>query len=291
MKDFFDVCRKLGYTCWLHDQYRDYYLDAPSWNPDFAVHEQDTVRPPTAFPGTRFKNDWKDSYIPLMDHWDGGTQGYLNNRFMLGHLVKNYRLMFEHGIHPEGSYQDVFGYIPPDQDFNPEHPNTRTDSMNYRAGIFHWVKNNLGIVGTEDGSDWVIPHVDYVTSRMNRVRASGVDPAHQDAIQVPLYELVYHDAVVTTYSPDDPRGLLHASAPEWRVSFGAAMDFDKARLDRIRRMAALHKRVGLLEMTNHEFLDANYQKERTTFSDGTTVTVDWTTKAVAIQLNLAQATH
>ncbi|MGC1187605.1 MAG: hypothetical protein WA871_09445, partial [Candidatus Acidiferrales bacterium] len=38
---------------------------------------------------------------------------------------------------------------------------------------------------------------------------------------------------------------------------------------------ALQERVGLLEMTNHEFLDKNYRVERTTFSDGTTVTVDW----------------
>jgi hypothetical protein len=47
----------------------------------------------------------------------------------------------------------VFGYSPPDQDFNPEHPNTRTDSMSYRAGVFRWIKNNLGIAATEDGSD------------------------------------------------------------------------------------------------------------------------------------------
>ncbi len=136
MKAFFDACKELGYTCWLHDQYRDYYLDAPSWNPDLAVHDEDPIRPPRAFPGTRFKHDWKDGYVLMMDNWDGGAQGYLNNRFMLGHVKKNYRAMFAHGIHPQGSYQDVFGYIPPDQDFNPEHPNTRTDSMNYRIGVF-----------------------------------------------------------------------------------------------------------------------------------------------------------
>jgi hypothetical protein len=274
MKAFFDACKELGDTCWLHDQYRDYYLDAPSWNPDFAVHEEDTVRPSQAFPGTRFKNDWKDGYIPLMDHWDGGTQGYLNSRFMLGYVVKNYDALFAHGIHPQGSYQDVFGYIPPDQDFNPNHPNTRTDSMNYRAGVLRWVRNNLGIVGVEDGSDWVVPYVDYVTSRMNRSPSTGTDPSHEDAIQVPLYELVYHDAIVTTYAPDDPRGLLHASAPEWRNSPNTAD---------IKRMDDLHRRVGLLEMTNHEFLDKERRRERTTFADGTTVTVDWSTKAAVVK--------
>jgi Family of unknown function (DUF5696) len=275
MKAFFEACQEIGFTCWVHDQYRDYYLDAPSYNPEFAVHEEDSIRSATAFPGTRFKNDWKDGYIPLMDHWDGGAQGYLNSRFMLGHLVKNYQLLFEHGIRPAGSYQDVFGYIPPDEDFNPDHPNTRTDSMNYRIGVFHWVKNNLGIVGTEDGSDWVIPYVDYVTSRMNRSPNSGVDAGYEDAIQVPLYELVYHDAVVTTYDPGDPRGLLHGSAPEWWSGM-------KVSLDDVRRMAALHGRVALREMTNHEFLDPERRRERTTFADGTTVTVDWRSRAVDI---------
>lgn len=277
MKAFFDACKELGYTCWLHDQYRDYYLDAPSWNPDFAVHDEDNISPPTAFPGTRFKHDWKDGYIPLMDNWDGGAQGYLNNGFMLGWVMQNYRALFAHGIHPQGSYQDVFGYIPPDQDFNPEHPNTRTDSMNYRASVFRWIKNNLGIVGTEAGSDWVIPYVDYTTSRQNRNANSGVDPDHEDAVQVPLYELVYHDAVITSYNPGDPRGLLHASAPNWNSRGG------DANVEQVKRMAALNGRLALVEMTNHEFLDKDRQKERTTFADGTTVTVDWATKKVEIK--------
>jgi len=34
-------------------------------------------------------------------------------------------------------------------------------------------------------------------------------------------------------------------------------------------------RVGLLEMTNHEFLDKSFRKQRTTFADGTTVTIDF----------------
>jgi hypothetical protein len=51
-------------------------------------------------------------------------------------------------------------------------------------------------------------------------------------------------------------------------------------------MAALHERVALFEMTRHEFLDGNYRKERTTFADGTTVTVDWDTNTFTIQPEL-----
>lgn len=53
-------------------------------------------------------------------------------------------------------------------------------------------------------------------------------------------------------------------------------------LDTVRRMAALHRRVGLLELVNHEFLDPARRKERTTFADGTTVTVDWDAGTVTI---------
>jgi hypothetical protein len=249
MKAFFDACGTLHFTCWLHDQYRDYYPDAPSYSADFAVREEDATGPPTHFPGTRFHpHDWKEGNIPMMNYWDGGTQAYLNNRYMLGHLQKNYRLMAEHGIHPRGSYNDVFGYIPPDEDFNPEHPSTRTDSMRYRADVLNWVRQHLGVVGTEDGSDWIMPYADYVTSRDNRNPNSGNDDTAANAIEVPLYELVYHDAIVTTYSPSKPRGFLHASAPSM------SSQPQPADLAAIRRMAALHARVGLQEMVNHEFL-------------------------------------
>lgn len=277
MKALFDACKELGYTCWLHDQYRDYYLDSPSWNPEFAVHEEDAVRPPSAFPGTRFKHDWKDGYVPLMDNWDGGAQGYLNNDFMLGHVIRNYTALFEHGIHPQGSYQDVFGYIPPDEDFNPDHPSTRTGSMMARAAVMRWVARHLGIAGTEDGSDWIVPYTDYTTDRFNRGANTGTDPDHQDAIPIPLYELVYHDAVVTSASPNNPRAFLHGNAPQ--MGYGRV----DANVDQARRLAALHRRVGLLEMTSHEFLNEGRTKERTTFADGTTVTVDWQTNTVEIR--------
>ena len=38
-------------------------------------------------------------------------------------------------------------------------------------------------------------------------------------------------------------------------------------------MMVLHKRVGMLQMTKHEFDTPNHRKEHKT--DGTTVTVDW----------------
>lgn len=258
-KRWADTCRELGYVFLLHDQYRDYYFDAPSWDPQFAVHEEDGVKDASAFPGTRF-GGWKEGSIPFMDYWDGGKMGYLNARFALGHLVKNYEAMFDHGIRTQGSYLDVFGYVPPTEDFNPEHPLTRRQCMKYRAACFTWVRRNLGIVGTEDGADWVIPYVDYCTE----ANSGSVIPA-------PLYMLVYHDAVMTPEGGNDDylRCLLNGGY----ASIPRDLE-DKRSMDLMRTICALHKRVALLEMTDHEFLDKNDRRERTTFADGTTVTID-----------------
>jgi hypothetical protein len=259
LKRWADACKELGYLYNLHDQYRDYYIDAPSYDPQFAVHEEDAISQATAFPGTRF-GFWKEGYLPFMDHWDGGAMTYLDARFAPGHLIKNYQLMFDHGIKMEGSYLDVFGYIPPTEDFNPEHPLTRADCMKFQAECFTWVRNNLGIVGTEDGADWVVPYVDY---------ANEASPGR--CISVPLYELVYHDAVLTPEGEmrDPLRCLLNGGYPN------VPRDLDnKKEMDFFHAICALHERVALLEMTDHEFLDKNHKVERATFSDGTTVTID-----------------
>jgi hypothetical protein len=270
MKKLVDTCHELGYPVIFHDQYRDYYLDAPSYDPQFAVHEEDTDSPARQFPGSRF-GDSKEGYIPFMRHWDGGKQAYLNARFMLGHLLKNYQLFSEHEIKPQGIYIDVVGYVPPDEDFNPEHPTTRTDAMAGQSAMLQWSRRNLGIVSTEAGSDWVIPYVDAINS-------SG---GGSKAILVPLYQLVYHDSVVISHSSRDQKGLLqgllYGGVPE--LPLGVAED---KTLALVHRMMALHKRVGLLEMTMHEFLDKNYREERTTFADGTTVTVNWNTNSYSI---------
>ncbi len=259
MKRWAETCKELGYTSGLHDQYRDYYVNARSYNPDMAIHEEDSVSIPTAFPGSRFFG-WKEGTMPVMDFWGGGKMAYMNPEFGLGHLKKNYEAMADHGIHLTGTYLDVFGYIPPTEDFSPEHPMTRTQSLKYRALCFNWVRNNLGITGTEDGADWIIPYVDFTS-----------DGNEGSCISIPLYNLVYHDAILT---PSGGRGnplrcLLNAGFPWIGQPGGKEIDMDMLNL-----ILALHKRLALEEMTNHEFLDNTFRREKTTFSDGTTVIID-----------------
>jgi hypothetical protein len=275
MADLAATLKNLGYLFLLHDQYRDYYFDAPSYKDEFAVHDEDLNGPRQTFPASRF-GEQRQSDIPFLDFWEGGAQAYLNPRFMLGHLVKNYETLFSHDIKPDGSYLDVFGYVPPDQDFSFEHPASHADSMRFRAACFRWARRNLGIVGTEGGADWTIPYVDYTSS----------NPGKGTAIPVPLFDLVYHDALISQYGANRAEGgyllgLLYGGAP----ALNTLNPTDEV-LRQVRQLAKLHQRVGLLEMTNHQFLDGGTNKERTTFADGTTVTIDWAAGTATIAPDL-----
>ena len=265
MRRLAETCAELGYIFSLHDQYRDYYVDSPSYDEQFAIHEEDAESEPQAFPGSRF-GDWKEGRIPFMDYWDGGKMTYINGRFMLGHLEKNYQGLFDHEIRPQGNYLDVFGYVPPDEDFNPQHPTTRADCLRERGKCYDWSRHHLGFVGTEAACDWTVPYAD-ISSPLSQ----------SNGIAIPLFNLVYHDAIMTTYSPSDLHGFLNAGVPQisGREPIGRAMP-------RIERMRALHKRLALVELTDHEFLDDNFRRERTTFADGTTVTVDWDDETVVV---------
>ncbi len=106
-------------------------------------------------------------------------------------------------------------------------------------------------------------------------------------IPVPLHCFFSHVAILVRCLvgngggvPKNDSGYLHglanAGLPYMSLVYTDIVGADPPKADpaRIRTMCALHERVGLLEMTNHEFLDKSYRKQRTTFADGTTVTID-----------------
>ena len=125
---------------------------------------------------------------------------------------------------------------------------------------------------TEAAVDWTVPYVD-ISSPLGKGRAG---------IAVPLFNLVYHDAIMTTYAPNDLYGFVNAGVPQFGLAALTGGDAPRT-LERIRQMAQLHEKLALLELTSHEFLDKDYKIERSTFADGTTVTVDWSAQTVTVK--------
>ncbi len=55
-------------------------------------------------------------------------------------------------------------------------------------------------------------------------------------------------------------------------------------IERYQIVEKLQERIVKCEMVRHEFLDNDWQKQRTTFSDGTTVTVNFHNNSYQIDL-------
>jgi hypothetical protein len=260
MKKLAATCDKIGYVFAIHDQYRDYYLDAKSYDERHAVLDRK---------GNRF-------YVSL---WYGGRQSILCSSLALGHVKKNYLSLLSHGIKVRGAYLDVFAVIPPDECYHPEHPVTRTECLKYRGACFDFIRSTGGVVSSEEPADWAVPHLDLVH---HGPYALSPNPGHGPAmgIPVPLFNLVYHDALLLPWSlgkgawgiPENDLGYLHGLANAGLPYL--SINPSEGELVRVRTMSALNKRVGLLEMTKHEFLDKSYRKQRTTFADGTKVIID-----------------
>jgi uncharacterized protein DUF5696 len=254
------TCEELGYVFALHDQYRDYYLDAKSYDERHTVVQEN---------GQRY----------FGSTWYGGKQSLLCSRLALGHVTKNYRSILDHGIQVRGAYLDVFAVIPPDECYHPEHPVTRKQCLEYRGDCFDFIRTQVGVISSEEPADWAIPHLDLVH---HAPFALDPNPGKGSAmgIPIPLFSLVYHDALCIPWAltrgawgiPEKDLGYLHGLAHAGLPYL--SLNPSKDELERVRTMCKLHQKLALMEMTDHRFLDDTYRKQQTVFGNGTTVTID-----------------
>ncbi len=254
------ACDRLGCPLALHDQYRDYYLDADSFDARHALMQQDGGR-------------------PVHSTWYGGRQTVLCPSLAPGHVRKNHRAILDHGVALRGVYLDVFSVVPPEECYHPDHPVTRADCLQHRGEALDSVRAWGGIVSSEEPSDWSIPHLDLVHHGPYALDPNpGKGPAL--GIPTPLFNLVYHDALLIPWSlergawgiPETDSGFLHGLGNAGLPYL--SLHPSPLEAERVRTMTALHRRVGLLEMTDHKFIEPAGRRQQFAFADGTRVTID-----------------
>ena len=122
------------------------------------------------------------------------------------------------------------------------------------------------------------------------MRAPGTP---KEGIPVPLYNLVYHDCVIEPWMMDRVSekedymlyALLNGGAP-YLIREGAYPNTDgsfesdvkgtiEEDIRRCKVVSDLHKKVAKCEMVRHELVNGDANVQKTTFADGTTVTVDF----------------
>ena len=274
LKELSDTLEGFGYMFGLHDQYRDYYWNAPTFDRDFACHAAD---------GSVFE----------MNMWAGGRQSYLCASQAPLYVKRNFEQVLAHGIHLEASYLDVFTCNEPDECSHPWHRMTRRECLEYRKACFDYLLSRKILPSSEEVTDWsmnslVFAHYgpyDFM------LQAPG---SPRKGIPTPLFNLVYHDCIILPWLMDRIEGQEDYMLYALLNGGGAYMDKDGAypncdgafddaaaeksldeQIARYRTVAALQERIAKCEMVRHEFLDHDWMRQRTTYSDGTTVTVNF----------------
>lgn len=265
MRELADTCRELGYMFGIHDQYRDYYYDAPSFSFDNAIMNPD---------GTH----------PFCSIWFGGPHSYLCTSLAPEYVRRNYDEFERLGIRIEGTYLDVFSVVGLDECVSPDHPMTREQCAAYRRQCFELLNERGIITSSEETIDTIVPsialchHAPYFTKNL------GIQNSEPAGIHVPLFNLVYHDAIIIPWlgSPGTHGGWgipAHDSAVLHAILNGDTVycdiDADAGTVDALRPALELHKRLALQEMVSHSFVDGNIRRQRTVFADGTEVEVDF----------------
>ncbi len=121
----------------IHDQYRDFYFNAPSFDRNLAVHLE-------------------DGSIPEHARWAGGHQTYLCASQALFFVKRNFTRLKEHGITMDGAYLDVFTCNEPDECFSAEHPMTRKQCLEYRGACLRWLLEHGILSSSEEVNEWAM---------------------------------------------------------------------------------------------------------------------------------------
>ena len=258
LKRFAEACEELGYVFAVHDQYRDYYMDAPSYDPAQTIIELDGSRPGHAI-------------------WYGGKQSILCSSLAPGYVRRNIGELLRREVKVRGAYLDVFAVVPGDECYSSEHPVTRAESLAYRGQCLDFIRSFGGVVSSEEPADWAIPHLDLVHHGPHALDPNpGQGPAV--GIPIPLFSLVYHDALFLPWSlskgawgiPESDLGfyyaLGHAGLPYLSV------EPTDEELARVRTVCELNERLALVELMGHEFVGGNVRLQRFSYADGTRVT-------------------
>lgn len=262
----------------LHDQYRDYYHDAKSYDKRFAVQSAD---------GSYYEHA----------RWAGGPQNYLCASLAKSYVKRNVEEVLAKGIHLEGYYLDVFTCNELDECANPAHRMTRKECMNARNECFDYLTSKNILPSSEECCDWAMKSLVFAHYGPYEFMLKE-ENADRMGVPVPLFNLVYHDCMILPWPIDKNKedymlyALLNGGAPyliregAYPNTDGCFKEDDLSLSEKIQRshiVSTLHQKIAYEEMVKHEFLDSSYQIQKTTFADGTTVTIDLNTNKYTIK--------
>jgi len=191
--------------------------------------------------------------------------------------------------------------------WSPGHPTTRSESRRFKADLLALPGNEFNLVlGSETGHEAFVPSCDYFEGMMSlafcRVPDSGRNmvkiwdevPAivakYQtgESYRLPLFELIYHDCVVSywywgdynnklpaLWAKRDLFNALYGTPPMYVVSPANWPQFRERIFASYRVAAPVSKLTAQSEMTDHRILTRDRTVQQASFANGVRVTVNF----------------
>jgi hypothetical protein len=210
-------------------------------------------------------------------------------------------------------FLDVSATIDLFEDYHPDHRFDRRQDMKYRIGLYDYM-TKLGLVTAgEHGKAWNAMVVDYTEGMASgpfwwEMPAGYLIPPKTRADikgdylnygcnytkLIPLWQLVFHDCVANAWYWGDSSDYYYAVAPEssdrkdltnmlygtmplmWSNTLGYGWDRNRARfLETYRNTCKLNEVTAFDQMLSHEFLSEDRAVQRSRFSGGAVVVVNY----------------
>ena len=206
--------------------------------------------------------------------------------------------------------------------YDPKHSMTRTQKSACGPALHRVFRERGLVMGGEHGIWWCAPWVDYIEGMQSGGYASWpaghlIHPKTKDQefegawgklktkwetyakwgigheYRAPLWELVFHDCIVSTRYWGDASDFLLDAAPEitpkkdafnilygtipllWANKEGGWNKDRAAFLRTYRNTCKLHEVLATAELVSHEFMTPDHALQRTRFSDGTECVVNF----------------
>lgn len=208
--------------------------------------------------------------------------------------------------------------------YDDRHPLTREGYANAILDNMRWIEDTYEIyLGSEFGADFAAGHGTYVYGMMTLQRTwfnseatvpgsiyyigdwkndrrpsimlssrTAAPDYHKYSIneytRVPLYELVYHDAVVTSWRWEDCNhhypeiwwkkdlfNMLYGNVPLWSIDQSCFTSYKNTFVKSYQKVLPWVGSVCFDEMTDHRFLSDDHKVQQTVFSSGKSIIVNF----------------
>ncbi len=266
LKKACQAVKSKGYLFALHDNYDDFYPDAPSFDERFILRDGD---------GSMHKGGV----------WDGGLC-YITCPSQRLELLNRNLALIQASIPLNAYYFDVVTNTSHYECYDPRHPMTRKEDLQYRLALLDNIVQRGLVIGGERGTDWAIPVVGFCEGLSGGGTGYHRGIAYRSGLTVPLFYLVYRECVVGYWQHGTPHGredhanhvlldLLYGQPSSWSLEYAQWKDLKPMIKETYDLLGRLHEKTAHAAMTCHEFLSTDRMVQKTALEDGTQIWVNF----------------